>query len=153
MIHDIHFARLRGGYAESKDLVDPGAFKELGFNNTLVDLSDYLLPQDVRNCNKCHADAGGQCSAAAPCGAGQACQAGTCVNVAWKQPSARVCTSCHDEDSAFGHAALQTWIDPSGNPVETCETCHGEDAAFAVDKVHNISDPYVPPYSREKETP
>jgi OmcA/MtrC family decaheme c-type cytochrome len=150
LIHDIHYARVRGGYAEENNLVNPGTLSVLGFSNTLNDFSDVLFPQDIRNCTNCHADAGGTCSASAPCGVGQSCQGGTCVNTAWLNPSKRVCTSCHDEDAVFGHAALQTWIDPSGNPVETCETCHGPDAAFAVDKVHAIRDPYVPPYPREK---
>jgi hypothetical protein len=151
MIHDLHYARLRGGYAERNNLVNPGDLSFLGYGNNLDDMQFALLPQDVRNCTKCHTDAGGKCSATAPCGVGQSCVGGTCVNVAWKSASKRVCTSCHDEDAVFGHAALQTWIDPSGNPVETCPTCHGDGAAFAVDKVHNISAPYVPPYPREKQ--
>lgn len=76
---------------------------------------------------------------------------GSCVNQAWMTPSTRVCTSCHDEDTVFGHAALNTWTDPSGAVVETCSTCHGADADFAVARVHQIAAPYVPPYQREKE--
>jgi hypothetical protein len=41
-----------------------------------------------------------------------------------------------------------TWSDPSGKPIETCSVCHDPDAEFAVAKVHNISQPYTPPYSR-----
>jgi hypothetical protein len=150
MIHEIHYARVRGGYAERNNLVSPGDLVIVGFNNTPNDFNDILFPQDIRNCTKCHSDAGGTCSASKPCGVGQRCTGGTCQNVAWLQPSATVCLSCHDEDSVFGHAALQTWMSPDG-PVETCETCHGEGAAFSVDKVHNISNPYVPPYPRTKE--
>ena len=150
LIHDIHYARLRGGYAERNNLVNPGDLSLLGYLNNLDDVSDALFPQDIRNCTKCHTDQGGTCSAKAPCGVGQSCAGGTCVNVAWRSPSKRVCTSCHDEDAVFGHAALMTWTDPSGDTVETCETCHGDGAAFAVDKVHNIAAPYVPPYPREK---
>jgi hypothetical protein len=150
MIHDLHYARLRGGYAERNNLVNPGDLSLLGFGNNLDDMQFALFPQDIRNCTKCHSDAGGSCSATAPCGVGQSCVGGACVNVAWRAPSTRVCTSCHDEDAVFGHAALQTWIDPSGNPVETCVTCHGDGAAFAVDQVHQIAAPYVPPYPREK---
>jgi hypothetical protein len=69
------------------------------------------------------------------------------VNTAWQQPSATACLSCHDADDAFGHAALNTWNSPSG-PVETCDVCHGQGAQFAVDVVHNITTPYVPPYGR-----
>ena len=62
-----------------------------------------------------------------------------------------VCTSCHDDASTAGHAAINTWTDGRGSIVETCETCHGTDAEFAVDQVHNIGNPYVPPYPREKQ--
>jgi len=150
LVHDIHYARVRGGYAERNNLVSPGELSYVGFNNGLTNLNEGLFPQDIRNCKSCHEDAGGVCSATAPCGAGQACRGGTCVNVSWTTPTAHVCTSCHDEDSVFGHAALQTWIDPSGSPVETCTTCHGEGAAFSVESVHQIRSPYVPPYQREK---
>ena len=79
------------------------------------------------------------------------CVAGTCSNIAWVTPSTRVCTSCHDDASTAGHAAINTWTDSSGNVIETYETCHGSDADFAVDKVHNVANPYVPPYPREKQ--
>jgi OmcA/MtrC family decaheme c-type cytochrome len=151
LIHDIHYARLRGGYAERNNNPNPGDLSLLGYLNTLDDMSDALFPQDIRNCTKCHADAGGSCSSSSPCGVGQSCVGGTCVNRAWLAPSARVCTSCHDDASTFGHAALMTWTDASGNQVETCETCHGDGAAFAVDAVHQIKNPYVPPYARTKE--
>jgi hypothetical protein len=151
LIHDIHFARLRGGYAERNNLINPGGLTVVGFQNSANDFSDMLFPQDIRNCTKCHTDAGGMCSATQPCGVGQSCVGGTCVNQAWLAPSARVCTSCHDEDHVFGHAALQTWIDPSGNPVETCLACHDVDSAFSVQSVHQIANPYVPPYARTKE--
>jgi hypothetical protein len=123
----------------------------VGFNNGVTTFDTDLFPQDVRNCKTCHADAGGACSASQPCGVGQSCVAGTCSNIAWLTPSTRVCTSCHDDASTAGHAAINTWTDGSGTVIETCETCHGSDADFAVDKVHNISNPYVPPYPREKQ--
>ncbi|MCU1279816.1 MAG: hypothetical protein JWM53_3362, partial [bacterium] len=151
LIHDIHFARLRAGYAERNNLVSPGALVVIGFQNSASVFDTELFPQDIRNCKTCHGDAGGICSTTKPCGVGQACVGATCVNQAWMAPSARVCTSCHDEDTVFGHAALNTWTDPSGAVVETCETCHGADAEFAVAKVHQISAPYVPPYPREKQ--
>jgi hypothetical protein len=88
------------------------------------------------------------CSASAPCGYGQTCTSGTCVNTSWLNPSATVCLACHDEQDAYAHTQLNTWTGPSG-PVETCGVCHGQGAQFAVDVVHNITDPYVPPYPRE----
>ncbi|MGZ3443204.1 MAG: multiheme c-type cytochrome, partial [Polyangia bacterium] len=149
LIHSIHYARLRDGYSERNNLIAPGLITVTGGGADTFE--GMLFPQDVRNCKKCHEDAGGMCSATKPCGIGQACVAGTCSNVAWLAPSARVCTSCHDDASTAGHAAINTWTDPDGNVVETCETCHGTDAEFSVDKVHNISNPYVPPYPREKQ--
>jgi hypothetical protein len=152
MLHDIHFARLRGGYAERNNVVAPGLFSLVGFQNSVITFATDLFPQDVRNCKTCHADAGGTCSTAQPCGVGQSCVGGTCSNIAWLAPSTRVCTSCHDDATTAGHAALNTWTDPSSNNVvETCATCHGSGAEFAVDKVHAISNPYVPPYAREKQ--
>jgi hypothetical protein len=148
MVHNLHFARLREGYAERNN-VNAGKLQYVGFNNGLNDFSDGLLPQDVRNCTKCHADTGAVCSASAPCGIGQECRSGKCVNRAWVQPSARVCLSCHDTADANGHAALNTWQSSSG-PVETCGVCHGESGEFAVEKVHDVWSPFVPPYAREK---
>jgi hypothetical protein len=149
MIHEIHYARVRGGYAERNNLVNPGQLTVIGFRNSANNFQEILFPQDIRNCTKCHADAGGACSASAPCGVGQECVAGTCKNTAWLAPSARVCLSCHDEAAVFGHAALATYSDGSGAIIETCDVCHGRDADFAVDKVHNIAAPYRPPYPRE----
>jgi hypothetical protein len=151
MLHNIHFARLRGGYAESGYLVSPAVDAYVGFQNGVSDFSDDLFPQDVRNCKTCHQDAGGTCSSSSPCGIGQACVGGTCTNTAWTNPSTAVCTSCHDDATTAGHAALNTWTDPGGNVVETCTTCHGTDAQFSVAGVHQIANPYVPPYSREKQ--
>jgi len=151
LLHGIHFSRLRDGYAERNNLVAPGVLSAVGFNNGVTTFDTDLFPQDVRNCKTCHVDAGGACSTAMPCGVGQSCVAGTCSNIAWLTPSTRVCTSCHDDASTAGHAAINTWTDGSGAVIETCDTCHGSDADFAVDKVHNISNPYVPPYPREKQ--
>jgi OmcA/MtrC family decaheme c-type cytochrome len=96
---------------------------------------DVIFPQDVRNCTKCHAN-----------------------NPAWKEQPARVpCLACHDTDEeAKAHGDLMTFDltpeDPyGGDEVETCVVCHGADTAFSPDTVHNISDPYRPPYPREPE--
>jgi hypothetical protein len=148
MIHNIHFARLRDGYAERNNLAPyTNKLVFLAFNNTITDLSDVLLPMDVRNCNACHGDQGGTCSSDAQCGAGQSCINKTCINSAWTAPSARACLSCHDDASAAGHAALNTWNSPDG-PVETCTVCHDVDSEFGVQKIHSIRNPYVPTYQR-----
>ena len=151
LIHNIHFGRLRDGYEEASYLVTPSTGAYVGFNNGVSDFSDDLFPQDVRNCKTCHQDGGEKCSASAPCGIGQSCSGGACVNIAWLAPSTRACTSCHDDGTTVGHAALNTWTDPTGALIETCATCHGAGAQFAVDVVHQIADPYVPPYNREKQ--
>ncbi len=150
LVHDVHFARLREGYAEQSNTINPGKLTVIGFRNGVNDFSDVLFSEDIRSCAKCHSDAGGSCSASAPCGVGQSCIGGTCVNRAWVVPSGRVCLSCHDSADAYGHAALNTWQSPSG-PVETCDVCHGESGQFSVESVHNITAPYVPPYAREPQ--
>ncbi len=93
-----------------------------------------IFPQDVRNCVKCHSESDN-----------------------WTEdPSRLACLACHDTDSAQTHAALQT-VDPTptepwnGDEVETCNVCHGADRDFAASVVHNIWDPYRPPYPREPE--
>jgi len=96
--------------------------------------AEIIFPQDVRNCVKCHSES----------------------DMWTQEPSRLACLACHDTDSAQTHAALQT-VDPtpvepwSGDEVETCVVCHGEDRDFAPSIVHNIWDPYKPPYPREPE--
>ncbi len=93
-----------------------------------------IFPQDVRNCVKCHSESDN-----------------------WiEEPSRLACLACHDTDGAQTHAALQT-VDPTptepwnGDEVETCTVCHGAGRDFAPNVVHNIWDPYKPPYPREPE--
>jgi hypothetical protein len=148
MVHNIHFARLREGYAERNFLAPfTGKLVFAAYNNSIADLSEVLLPMDVRNCNACHGDQGGSCTTDSQCGMGQSCVNKTCVNSAWTAPSARICLSCHDMDDSFGHAAINTWKSPDG-PLETCGVCHGPDGDFSVQKVHRIRNPYVPTYQR-----
>lgn len=91
-----------------------------------------IFPQDVRNCTKCHSESD-----------------------MWKEePSRLACNACHDSDAAIAHTTLMTQdptpVEPfSGDEVESCNACHGAGRDFSPDKVHNISDPYVPPYPRE----
>lgn len=150
MVHKIHFARLLEGYAERQDIVFPGRLAYVGFQNSVVNLSEILFPQDVRNCTKCHADSGATCTTTTDCGIGQECKSGKCENRAWIKPSTEGCISCHDSADAFAHAQLNTFQSPDG-PIESCDVCHGEHGDFSVEKVHNISNPYVPPYPRTKE--
>lgn len=120
-IHGVHF-----GHYLDKPL-------DVYANPDRFDPSTIIFPQDVRNCTKCHAD-----------------------NPMWKEePSRLACVSCHDSDEAIAKAQLLTFDltedDPySGDEVETCVICHGSGSDFSPDKMHNISDPYKPPYPRER---
>ncbi len=119
-VHGVHYAH----YLEHSE--------EIYANATKDTFGGIIFPQDVRNCTKCHAESD-----------------------TWKQkPSRMACLACHDSDAAKAHGRLMTDIadpsDPYGpTAVESCEVCHGEDAEFSPDKVHRISNPYVPPYPRE----
>jgi hypothetical protein len=118
-VHNVHF----GAYLDHPEDVYAG-------NPNMA--SEIIFPQDVRNCTVCH-DKG---------------TSGT-----WKSiPSRLACTSCHDSDEDNSHAILMTvnnTSDPySSTKQETCTVCHGAGKEFAVDKVHKISDPYVPIYPR-----
>lgn len=94
--------------------------------------SHIVFPQDVRNCVKCHSETD-----------------------EWKHEPGRVaCLGCHDSDAAAAHALQMTFdptpVDPfSGDEQESCAVCHGADRDFAVDRMHNITNPYVAPYLRE----
>ena len=123
-VHGVHSGR----YLEHPEEIyqgNPDAFNEV------------IFPQDRRNCEKCH-DA-------------------RTTNGGWKtQPSRLACMACHDSDAANGHAqAMTLYVDPSdpwsNSRTETCAICHGEGRDFSVEKVHNITDPYRPPYWREPE--
>ncbi|MBI4338395.1 MAG: hypothetical protein HY680_00410 [Chloroflexi bacterium] len=122
-VHGVHFGAYLD-YPEDVYAGNPNLFAEA------------IFPQDVRNCEKCHS----------------ADTTGT-----WKtQPSRLACNACHDSQKANTHAIINTYnpnpLDPwSASRIETCAVCHGPGRDFAVDKVHKISDPYVPPYPREKE--
>jgi OmcA/MtrC family decaheme c-type cytochrome len=122
-VHGVHF----GNYLTHPDWVyagNPNAFNEI------------IFPQDVRNCQKCHTSD----------------TTGTWAT----NPNRLACSGCHDSAPALKHMDIMT-VNPNpsdpydGRRVETCTVCHGTGRDFAVTKVHNISDPYVPPYPREKE--
>ena len=144
LVHSIHFARRKGNFSNAGGLLN-GSAVWVGFNNTVVDLSDTLLPLDVRNCVNCHADVGTACVTDAECGVGQACVSTKCANIAWQQPTAAACLACHDNSAAHAHAQLQT---VAGTGQESCDVCHGQGKAFSSAAIHNISAPYRPPYVR-----
>jgi len=139
MIHNIHSARLRAGYVEKSNLVNPGKLTIIGFNNGVNDFSEMLLPMDLRNCTKCHADTATTCTTNNDCGIGQSCTAGKCANTSWTNPSGRACLSCHDRDATFAHVALNTYTDTTGAKVEACAVCHGTKSEWGVAKMHDLS--------------
>ncbi|HUM13095.1 MAG TPA: hypothetical protein VLT82_19255 [Myxococcaceae bacterium] len=152
LVHDIHFARLRDKYEERNNIGLPptilaGTLNYLGFNNSLLDFQEILAPLDVRSCTNCHQSTSAACSDSSPCGYGQTCQSGKCVNLAWQAPTTRACITCHDSAPAAAHAAQNT----SSGGTETCDVCHGTGGIVPVAEAHNITNPYVPPYPREKE--
>ena len=153
LVHDIHFARLREGYLERNNLglppdVPPATLNYLGFNNGLSSFQEVLAPVDVRSCTNCHQSTRAACSDSSPCAYGQTCQSGSCVNTAWQNPTARACITCHDAADSASHAEANTDFTHTP-PVEACVVCHGPGAMLSVSAVHNITSPYVPPYSRE----
>ncbi|MBI4234486.1 MAG: hypothetical protein HY686_08605 [Chloroflexi bacterium] len=128
-VHGVHF----GGYLEHPEWIYAGATGNAASANAF---NEIIFPQDIRNCTKCHS----------------AETTGT-----WKTaPSRLACMACHDSGKATSHGALMTLdptpLDPYGSDaVETCTVCHGTGKEFSPDKVHNVSNPYKPPYPREPE--
>ena len=119
-VHGVPF----GHYLEHPEQIYANATKDT--------FGGIIFPQDVRNCTKCHAESD-----------------------SWKQnPSRIACLACHDSDEAKAHGQLMTYIPDATDPYgptaqESCEVCHGADAEFSPDKVHRLTNPYVPPYPRE----
>lgn len=120
-VHGVH----RAHYLEHSEEIYANATKET--------FGEIIFPQDIRNCTVCHAESD-----------------------TWKQKPARmVCGACHDSDQAKVHLRINTLMadpeDPFGpGSIETCVICHGEGSEFSADKVHRITNPYEPPYRREK---
>ncbi len=121
-VHGVH----RGHYLDKPEEIHGVADVE--------HFGEIIFPQDIRNCTKCHAD-----------------------NPMWKEEPSRIaCLSCHDKDESIYHGMLMTFDftdnDPySGDEIETCIVCHGSHSDFSPDKMHNISNPYKPPYPRERQ--
>lgn len=120
-VHGLHYGHYLN-FPEEIYAGNPNAFNEV------------IFPQDIRNCTKCHDPK---------------------ASTAWKEePSRMACLACHDSAKAKTHARFNTQ-DPTpddpygGDELETCTICHGKDREFSPDKLHNISNPYKPPYPRE----
>lgn len=97
MVHKIHF----GASLPSVEAGNP--YYIVGFNQSVHDYSDVVLPQDVRNCETCHTGP---------------------LADSWKtKPSAAACGSCHD-DVNFETGANH----PAGAVAAgSCATCHPAD--------------------------
>ena len=121
MIHKIH----RG--EELPSVVAGGEYAIWGFGNTKHDYSDVVLPQDIRNCTKCH----------------DAADATTPQGGNWEtQPSVEACGSCHDDvDFATGanHSPSQ-FVAQNGE----CTVCHSPDG-FGTGFAGSVADSHAIP--------
>ena len=112
MIHKIHYGiNLTNGYFI------------VGYGGRVIDFSNFVFPQDVRNCTTCHQES----DPTVP----QASNWRTVQNTT-------VCSSCHDDIdfAAGGHVG-------GINDDSTCINCHGDQSdvsggAFRVSEVHKI---------------
>jgi len=102
MIHKIH----RG--ADLPSVQAGGSYGIYGFGNTLHDYSAVHFPQDIRNCQLCHAGSA----------TGTASQTLTNQGDNWGEYASRaVCGSCHDDVDFSLHYGGQT-------NDENCMSCH-----------------------------
>jgi OmcA/MtrC family decaheme c-type cytochrome len=114
MVHKIHYGiNLTNGYFI------------VGYGGRVIDFSDFVFPQDVRNCTTCHQES----DPTVP----QASNWRTVQNKA-------ACGSCHDniDFEAGGHLA-------GINDDSTCVSCHGEDSTvdggiWRVTEVHKLAE-------------
>ncbi|MGQ0587360.1 MAG: OmcA/MtrC family decaheme c-type cytochrome [Gammaproteobacteria bacterium] len=117
MIHKIH----RGEFLPSVEA--GGEYAIWGFGDAKHDYSHVALPQDIRNCTKCHDEA----DAATP-------QAGL-----WStQYSVEACGSCHDDvdfTTGAGHTSGEI-VAQNGE----CTICHGAGFAASAVEAHLIPD-------------
>jgi len=120
-VHGMHFAK----YVDHPEEIHGSS------STKKADIPLVIFPQDVRNCQKCHSE-----------------------NPSWSEKPSRVaCLACHDGDDAKAHGQLMTAdptpLDPwNGDEKESCPVCHEDGADFSVANMHNITNPYKPPYPR-----
>lgn len=106
LIHKIH----RG---ESLPSVEAGTpYEIVGFRQSVVDFSDVVFPQDIRNCETCHTG-------------------GTQSHFFSTKPSRTACGSCHDDVN------FASGLNHGGGPQPTdgsCSACHVPDSGSEFDQ-------------------
>jgi OmcA/MtrC family decaheme c-type cytochrome len=106
LIHKIH----RGENLPSVKAGKP--YIIIGHNQSVVDFSHVVYPQDIRNCDNCHE------------GTGAAATKPTQSHIWYATPTMNACGACHDDinwTTGAGHAA-----GPQANN-DACATCHPAD--------------------------
>ncbi len=101
MVHKIHAGH------ELPSVQAGGAYQIIGFQQSVHDYSDVRFPQDIRNCDACHAGGQGQ--------------------LAYERPGLAACGACHD-DVWFGDAPTPAAMrmHPGGPQADdaVCSVCH-----------------------------
>jgi OmcA/MtrC family decaheme c-type cytochrome len=125
MVHKIH----RG--EDLPSVVAGGSYQIIGYKGSVHDFSDVKLPQDIRNCTKCH----------------DGSDADTPEGDNWETKlSMQACGSCHDDiDFSKNGVVGASNYDPDGHPGgimtdnSECITCHSTDKiAGSVAERHSI---------------
>jgi len=149
MIHAIHAGQSGKGGFRTKGIV------VYGFGNTANDFSNVVFPGKLSNCETCHTPSSYQLTGtwATPTASGiLASTIGTGASTTDPtdnlriSPTAAVCSSCHDSDTAKAHmqdafnggvfSATQATI--NAGTGENCTFCHGPGRALDVKSVHGI---------------
>jgi OmcA/MtrC family decaheme c-type cytochrome len=126
MIHKIH----RG--EDLPSVVAGGEYSIYGYRDTKHDYSDVVLPQNIRNCSKCH----------------DGSDPDTPEGDNWKtQLSMNACGSCHDDIDFSKDGSGTPPVDPSGHPGgivsdnTECITCHATGRiARSVEEAHILAE-------------
>jgi OmcA/MtrC family decaheme c-type cytochrome len=149
LIHGIHAGQSSNGGFRSKGLV------VYGFGNVANDFSKVVFPGKLSDCTMCHTATSYQLTGtwATPTASGVL---GSSIDTGASatdptdnlriSPTAAVCSSCHDSDSAKTHmqdafngglfSVTQAAI--AAGSGENCTFCHGPGRALDVKSVHNV---------------
>jgi OmcA/MtrC family decaheme c-type cytochrome len=149
MIHGIHAGQSGKGGFRTKGLV------VYGFGGTVNDFSNVAFPGKLSNCETCHTPGSYQLTGtwATPTASGilgstisSGASATDPADNLRITPTAAVCSSCHDSDTAKTHmqdafnagkfSATQAAI--TAGTAEACTFCHGSGRALDVKTVHGV---------------